>query len=263
MGALNPKTKRVALKLSEPMLSTLAVLFAVAEDPRLAEGEQEELMPFPTELRASDLAHREQELGARLPDDIVALLALRIPILFRATGIELSSLEPDLHAESPIEGWIAIATAEAEAMEYGYREQGGPPFDPVTLCLEREASKHGDPGLLVCREEKAPRKTTLSEFMNARVAAYFESEANLTTRLIEVRDALWDAAKKAPLARKQVEARCKVVIVDDLTAEATVRVHHAKFGAGAILSELEGGKVEILFDSGEKKTLQKSFIRTL
>jgi dUTPase len=69
---LNPKTKRVALKLSEPMLSTLAVLFAVAEDPRLAEGEQEELMPFPTELRASDLAHREQELGARLPDDIVA-----------------------------------------------------------------------------------------------------------------------------------------------------------------------------------------------
>lgn len=235
--------------ISEALRGLLALRRALCE--RLPERAQE-LGPRGRTMTLASLEQIEAELGVVLPFDVIALVALGIPILARASGLDRDGLgvQDEPAAFAP---WVPIAATEATAMDPDYEPS---PTDQVifamTLCVSAQAhDRRGDPMVLVLDEahpdEAEPQR--LSAFLRRRLALRYDESSAWT-----------DVLARAAGDDRPLEPGCIAEIVDDRPAPTAVRVFHAKFGAGTVVRGLEGEKVEVRFDVGGTRTLLEKFL---
>ncbi len=71
-----------------------------------------------------------------------------------------------------------------------------------------------------------------------------------------------DAIARAKADTRPWAEEWSVRIVDDRPppAPAPARVRHGKFGLGTVVREVEGGKLEIAFDTAGTRILQRAFV---
>lgn len=225
---------------SEP-LRELWVLRGMLE--RTCPERADELTPAPRSLPLSEIEEVERALGVALPLDVLALAALRIPIFIRATGIAFDDFTAP-HALAPDDDWVAIATAEHGDVhpeyEFSATDQG---VWALTLCVRRDASRDGDPEVLVIDEHDpdAAEPRTLSAYLRARLAMRYEEH--------------WDDATRNAASSAAVAPIPDLHVVDDRPAPLQIRVTHPKFGPGTIVSAAADGKCEVRFDTGDTKIM--------
>ncbi len=207
-----------------------------------------ELAPEAREASLVYLQGIERDVDVVLPFDVVTLAVLRVPLLVRATGLHIASLAAptrDCAGEfGAPRGWLAVGSFAEEAMAPGAMLG----FDTL-LCTSRKAMREGDPDVRAVDASSASPPTKLSAFVRERLARrYGRSE-----RWLRALDA---AANDA----RAIDESFVVRVVDDRPRAApVVRLRHPKFGAGTVV-RADGDKVEIVFDSGERKTLMRKFL---
>lgn len=212
-------------------------------------GRATELQAAPLALPLLDIEAIERELEATLPYDILALSALGMPVLQHASGVRLSSLVGNYGAYEA--GWVAIGSAEAGAMhpelEWSHTDQGVHALD---VCISRKASREDEPKVRIHDEEapEMPRTKALSSFLAERLGIRYPKQ--------------WASAWRRA-ARADAPAEWQVTVVDNRPPPLAVPVTHPKFGAGTIVKELDLGKVEVRFASGETRVLLREFLRLI
>jgi hypothetical protein len=119
------------------------------------------------------------------------------------------------------------------------------------LCVSRTtSSRDGDPMIRVVDAHGASGPQLLSVFAIERIGRRFAMSPR------------WKETLRAADGDMILEDGLVPRLVDDRAVAApVVRVTHSTFGAGTIVRTVDGGKVEVAFDSGLTKTLLRSFLR--
>lgn len=223
-------------------------------------------------LAVADVARVESALDATLSDDLLALLALRIPAVEIGTGITLDGMVS--HAgesfAAPIpDGWVAIATLEAEPYAGERSAEHGAPVSVV--CVERDPGP-GEPTVLVLAlrdeeqdededEDEEDRPDEIEQSLGAFV------REQLALGYSNLRDWMTIVRAAAHVEKNHPKlARFAPTLVGDEAPTAPAdgrRVRHPKFGEGTVLGEDRGGtepKLTVAFDSAGTKTLFARFL---
>ncbi len=215
---------------------------------------RDELAPSESRLSLLYVLEAEAAHGAPLPFDVLILATLSIPLLVHACGLQRSRLgDPNWDCAGPIPvpaGWVPIATFGGEqAMRESTR------LDIVgsdnALAIGKRAPRDLDPHVRIVTFEGADPPVLLSTFLEAQIARRWGKTVRWN-----------DAVSAARADPRPLDPSMEVTLVDDgPQSKPAQRVSHAKFGEGIVVAELEGDKLEIAFDSGEKKRLARSFVR--
>jgi hypothetical protein len=194
----------------------------------------------------------ESELGATLPDDVLVVLAARMPILDCASGLRLdgivdaaeTAVERAARRHRPLpDDLVVIGTLYCEP--FAEREDGAHGGDDHTLAIPRSGDANGT-RLVVDGHD-----TTLAELMRDKITAWYRK---LGTE--------WFAALHALTEHPFADDSFQPRLVGELVrADLPVRlVTHAKWGRGRVVSELDGGKLVVDFDEAGRKTLLSRFV---
>jgi len=195
----------------------------------------------PSTLDIGALAELEAELGTELHDDVLIVLAARIPMLTTATALTIDRVLDRLGEAHPHSGWVSIAWVSERPFEARRSGHGGGLYDlyvPVPARAESVVAPGG--------------------FFDTPLAFPGWVEDQLRPELRERSD--W------------LDLRGRLAAVTDLPAFAlagrvpevplpTRRVIHDKFGVGTVVRALDdGSKLVIAFADGER-TLLARFVR--
>jgi len=233
-----------------PLSDELAAVFRLCGAlGRLRPAVLAELVSEAQEVSLSHLDAIERERGLVLPFDVVTVAVLRMPALVRATGLHVAQLGApvrDCAGEfGAPRGWWAIASFGERAMaeDVDFRNRGC----DTLLCISRKATREGDPAVRVVEAGSATAPSSLSAFIRDRLSRRY----GRTTQ--------WMAAVQAAAA-EPVDGRFVVRVVDDRPRASPVqRLRHPKFGVGTVV-RTDGDKVELAFESGERRTLMRKFL---
>jgi hypothetical protein len=241
-----------------PVSAMMARVFATCRALRLraeAEGTTDvaalATLHAPSVLDLAELADVERRLGVALPDEVLATLATRIPLLEAASGLSLGAMADVAKraADDLDDAWIALA------------EVAESPLDPNAddapaywLCVPREPAAGDALAVLWSIDEgvdgmgtSLPFAAMLEEQMD-RAFGEWEIWSDVVDRVAAqpvdpfVQPALAGAAGEAP------------------AAASGRRVRHKVFGEGTVVAETLDGKLEIEFDGVGRKTLLASFV---
>lgn len=204
-------------------------------------------------LSLAALGRLEAELGVRLHDDVLVLLAIRDPIVALLTGIgALDDMAAAAETEAP-EGLVCIAIV---------------PADPVG---ERLRGEHGGASIYLC----VPRATDGPE---ARLLVYWDGidteppeddavgesiHRFVTGRIREARTGRWGElvstaeGREEPLEPAPRLVPGRTLKLDDGAGEI---VAHAKFGQGTVVRRIGEGdaqKVVVRFADAERTVLAR------
>jgi hypothetical protein len=225
------------LRVSAPLRDLLAAAAAFAAGhPERAR----ELTPHPRTLPLSELQAIEAELDVELPHDVLALVALGVPIFERAAGLSLSRFALN-HDAPPMDKWRAIGSAEVGDMHPDHEptatDQG---VNGLTIFARARAPRDGDPKVLALDDqgERVGLPRPLSRFLRERLAIRYPGP--------------WPSPVPTPMFA--------LLVIDDRPPPLAIPVTHPTFGAGAITKILDGGKVEATFATGPR-TLLRKFLR--
>ncbi|MCA9611701.1 MAG: hypothetical protein R3B99_05380 [Polyangiales bacterium] len=208
-------------------------------------------------LSLASLEKLEDELGVRLHDDVLTLLALRDPIVAFFTGIGALNDFGDASEHAAPEGFVCLSVVYS---------------DPVG---ERVAEAHGGPWYYLCvpTEPTGPEAKVFVSTDGIDAEPPDESEgvtieAFLDDAIHAARDGEWGEHVKTASARDDVLAPPPKLVagrklkLDRGTGE---RVTHAKFGEGTVIRRLDEGeheKVVVRF-ADEERTLLSRFVKPL
>lgn len=214
---------------------------------------REELAPTAHDVSLTFLEEVESSLAITLPYDVIALATLRIPAFVRAVGLRvehLGTVVRDCAGDfRPPRGWCAVASfgKAVMSMETPFNMLG----HDTLLAISHKATRARDPEVRTLDGPGASERATLSTLVRERLKQRY------------ARSERWAEAVEDARTDSSEDDDCVVRIVDDRPPPPgpAKRVVHAKFGAGTVLREIEGGKVEVAFDGGVTKTLQRSFVR--
>lgn len=201
-------------------------------------------------LSIAHLARLEEEIGARLHDDVLVLLALRDPVARLVTGISdvVSIADVAADFEAP-DGYVRIATVYS---------------DPIGELVE---GAHGGPyvDLLVPREPEGDEAKVLAASDGHAAGVEAQSLGAFIADVIHdaiagAQDALaivsrGESATLDP-APRLVASRKKKGVLD----RAPELVVHPKFGRGTVLRRIGEGdqaKLVIAFADGERTLLAR------
>jgi hypothetical protein len=239
------------LRPSEGLVLVLKALRAIGE---LLPGERAELVPEGRDLALEYVTNVEKAIGAVLPNDVLVLAALRLPILRRACGLHVALLESPLRdcagEFGPPRGFVAVASYGEKAMATDVEPRLAG-LDTL-LCIARNIDDRSAEPLVRAKDESSTSSATpLSSFLRERLGRRYTLKG------------VWlDALARAKADTRPLDDNLRVHVIDDRKKDQpVVRVRHAKFGLGTIVREVEGGKVEIAFDSAGTKILQRSFVQ--
>ncbi|MEM6956981.1 MAG: hypothetical protein AAF645_14925 [Myxococcota bacterium] len=183
-------------------------------------------------LSSHDVERVEKELGIKLGDALLALVALRTSLLdeFEVRLTMLPRHTRDVHAAGMARGLVGIG-------------------------------RHPDGNVLLAA---SPLGTQVHRLQQADGDVQIHSVESWLEELCSLqRERLRDKAGQER-ARGEKSVTDDAVDAFEIVIEASSdgpRVRHTKFGGGTILRELAGGKVEVRFDGGEIKTLMRSFLQ--
>jgi hypothetical protein len=200
----------------------------------------------PTGSRTVDtgaLAAIEAELGTELHDDVLIVLAARIPMLTVATGLELDGLLDRVGEVEVPSDWVSVALVSDDpfAARRSRGESGG---DVSDLCVPVPARAESMVGIAHKRRVHVDPLA-------------FPPWVEDQLRLELGRRSDW------------LELLAKIVLVTELPTfalsgsaselppAAVRRVIHDKFGVGTVVRALEGGKLVIAFADGERTLLAR------
>jgi hypothetical protein len=237
------------IPISAGLEGILRLRRALAE---LVPESREDHPPLSRDLSLQYLDEVESELGVSLPYDVIALAVLRVPLFVRATGLSaphLASVVRDCAGDfGPPRGWVAVGSFGERAMARDV-ELVSAGHDTL-LCVSRSCAREGDCEVRTAVDGQASPPQRLSAFLRERVARRWGLQGSWMTVL-----------RRAADDTRPLEDEYVARIVDDRPAPApVVRVAHPKFGEGTVV-RVDGDKLEIAFDSGEKKTLLRQFVR--
>jgi len=236
-----------------PSAALTSILAALASATKHAGDRADLYEPTSHSIASSDLAQLEREVGMKLPNDVVVLAALDIPLLDRALG----TLGSDATADIDEDEWALAWAGDPFAMHPTTDDDTYQQVADQLVCLRKDAPAEGDPKVLVLQVEEAPREMLLSELLAARLKEYGEAlqeEDEVEREEIEI-------LSKAR-ATKTRSTFAVEVIADERPRVEPVRVKHAKFGAGTIIGMTPGSDVvEVKFDSGESRKLKRQFLQ--
>jgi hypothetical protein len=221
-------------------------LVTVVRDAARGRGENEVIADTtptgPGTLDIGALAAIEAELGTELHDDVLIVLAARIPMLTTATALAIDKVLDRVGEAHPHDGWVSIAWVSDRPFEARrYPGHGGGLYDLYVPVPARGVSVVAPDG-----------------FFDAPVAFPVWVEDQLRPELGERND--W------------LDLREKLAAVADVPAftlaggapevpQSTRRVIHDKFGVGNVVHALDdGSKLVIAFADGER-TLLARFVR--
>jgi len=208
------------------------------------------------ELSLATLERVEDELGLRLDDDVLVLLALGDPVMRLLSGIEdVNSIADAEDEQTAPEGYACIATVYSDPVgELVAGAHGGP-----YLYLAAPRTPSDEPGhLLVCRDAHwdGAWETTLADFVDQQLheACSGEQQDHIT---------LGGEGEPREL---EIPPRLVTGHALELTDEALGgRVAHPKFGEGEVVDrsgEGEQEKLRIQFADRER-TLLARFVSRL
>jgi hypothetical protein len=193
-------------------------------------------------LEVGALAAIEAELGTELHDDVLVVLAARIPMLTTATALQVDQLLDRVDRAHRPDGWVSIAWVSERPFEARHSPgHGGDLYDlyvPVPARAESVVAPGG--------------------FFDAPAAFPTWAEEQLRQALANRED--W------------LELRERVAMVTDVPAFALAagapvvtapirRVLHDKFGPGTVTRELEGGAKLVIAFADAERTLLARFVR--
>lgn len=218
-------------------------LVAVVRDAAAERGETSvvaDATPLgPRTLDLGALARVEAELGTSLHDDILIVLAARIPMLSTATALSIDHILDRIDEAHAHDGWVSIAWASERPFE-ARREpgHGGALYDLYVPVPARPAS-------VVAPGDGFDAPLAFPEWAEAQLRPELESR----TDWIELRGRLAAIPTFA------------LVYGPPAVPPPTRHVIHDKFGAGTVIRSLDGGiKLVIAFADGER-TLHARFVR--
>jgi hypothetical protein len=230
---------------SEGMQHVLRLVNAVRESAR-ARGETavaaDAAPTGPGTLDVGALAAIEAELGTELHDDVLVVLAARIPMLTTATALAIDRVLDRVGEAHPRDGWVSIAWVSERPFE-ARRDpgHGGGLYDlyiPVPARADSVVAPDG--------------------FFDAPVAFPTWVEDQLRPELGARSD--WLELRERLAATADVPAFALAGGVPELP-RSTRRVIHDKFGVGTVVRALDdGSKLVIAFADGER-TLLARFVR--
>lgn len=181
----------------------------------------------------------EQQLGAALPDDALALAASRSHLLRHATGFSLDEVLDFADDERDLpDDHVAIAVVYSEPFAELYEGAHGGPF--FTLAIRR-GRKVSDPEVLLVTENGTPKPPTLAAFARARIEEWHRSRN-----------------EASPLASAGAIDFVPVLVATPARAAPVERVvDHPRLGRGRLLEERDD-KWVVAFDDGSTRTLLRS-----
>jgi len=195
----------------------------------------------PGTLDVGALATIEAELGTELHDDVLIVLAARIPMLTTATALAIDRVLDRVGEAHPQDGWVSIAWVSERPFEARrYPGHGGGLYDlyvPVPARAESVVAPDG------C--------------FDAPVAFPVWVEDQLRPELGGRSD--WLDLRERLAAMVDVPAFALAGGVPEVP-RSTRRVVHDKFGIGTVVRALDGSKLVIAFADGER-TLLARFVR--
>jgi hypothetical protein len=188
------------------------------------------------------LAAIEAELGAELHDDVLIVLAARIPMLTTATALSIDTVLDRIGEAHPRDGWVSIAWVSERPFEARrYPGHGGELYDlyvPVPARAESVVAPGG--------------------FFETPIEFPVWVEDQLRPELGGRSD--WLDLREQVAAMVDVPAFALSGGVPQVS-QVTRRVIHDKFGVGTVVRALdEGSKLVIAFADGER-TLLARFVR--
>ena len=138
------------VRVARPLVPTEAMrrvlrLTAVVRDAAIARGETDVAVDAaptgPGTLDIGALAAIEAELGTELHDDVLVVLAARIPMLTTATALAIDSVLDRVGEAHPHDGWVSIAWVSDRPFEARrYQGHGGGLYDLYVPVPARAAS---------------------------------------------------------------------------------------------------------------------------
>lgn len=196
----------------------------------------------PGMLDIGALSAIEAELGTELHDDVLIVLAARIPMLTTATALAIDEVLDRVGEAHPHDGWVSIASVSDRPFEARrYPGHGGGICDLYVPVPARAES-------VVTTGRSKP--VAFPEWVEEQLSTELEVRSdwlNLRERLAAVSD---------------VPAFALAGGVSDVP-QYTRRVIHDKFGVGTVLHVLDNGsKLVIAFADGER-TLLARFVRNV
>ena len=231
---------------SEGMRRVLRLVNAVREAAS-ARGETEVVVDVtpsgPGTLDVGALAAIEAELGTELHDDVLIVLAARIPMLTTATALAIDRVLDRVGEADLPSGWVSIAWVSERPFEARRtRGHGGGLFD---LCVPVPA--------------RAESVVAPGGFFDAPLAFPGWAEDQLRLELGGRSD--WLDLRERLAAVADVPAFALASRIPGVPLAAARRVIHDKFGTGTVVRELDAGnKLVIAFADGER-TLLARFVR--
>ena len=208
----------------------------------------------PAPLRAESVEWIERTLDARLPDEILALIAMGHPVAAIATGI--TGLDAILDAAEeevePYEGkqWLRVSHVYSEPfMEILDGSHGGP---YRSLCVQPGGSSEAGVDVLLLQDDHPVQIDKLG-----RLLCDIVSE-----ELLKVDAETTGKRRRARAPRFKIG---KPRIIDDRGSQAAAgarqRVRHSKFGEGVVIERDKSGSEERLVvefaEVGVKKLLAR------
>jgi hypothetical protein len=195
-----------------------------------------EPMPSAPSLALAKVQRIEAELECALPDDVLAVLATRAPMLRTATGLAFDELL-DVHdgwADGVPDTHVAIAYVYGEPFAERFEGAHGGPYDVLAIPREGPVTRTE---VLVLTDGRLPdAPTTLAAFATEKIEAWYQSGTRSG-----------DATRFEPR------------LVGEPAPTATLRerwVTHPKLGRGRLL-EVRDDKWVVAFEAGTK-TLKSS-----
>jgi len=246
----NPRREPRPLVASPSLLRALGACGATSID-RLRGSRKKK----PT-LSLVALRRLEEEIGARLHDDVLVLLALRDPVVELFTGIgEVRSIADAADEYEAPDGWVCISMVYSDPVgELVAGAHGGPYY---FLAVPREPE--GDEARVLVgldgldRTEPGDTGETLCDFIDR---ALHEAGAGE-----------WqDSCHIAPMGREQPLSPAPALVAGrrlKLQTGAGERVTHPKFGEGEVIRRMDDGehqKIIVRFADGER-TLLARFVK--
>ncbi|MEO8798639.1 MAG: hypothetical protein ABI551_12200 [Polyangiaceae bacterium] len=214
-------------------------------------------------VRIREVADWEKTLDIALPNDALLIAALGVPLLEHALGKIADSAE-DVGVDD--DAWTRVWTFDPNAMHPDADEPTYQQGAEMSLCLARDAKKTGDPKVLLVPPDGEPTEMKLSAFLKERLATHFEilaEDESVDTERAEQATQIWKQANATPASDKEVDALYGAALEADTNpAFREIRIMHPKLGAGRIVgASVEGENVEVVFDSGDRKRIKRSFLQ--
>lgn len=212
-------------------------------------------------LGLQEVERVEAEIGTRIPGEILALAALKDPIVELAIGLEglesiLDASEQSIEVTAAgVEGaagkWTGLCLAYSEPLAELFDGAHGGPYRG--LAFRTGGAVEASPLEVLVLEDDAPVEVaTLGEVLVETLSAGLR------------RQDLWSRVERESLGPSEIEA----VLVDNRTSRVAGprRVRHKTFGEGTVASVRGGGpeaRATVDFDTAGRKLVLARFLEDL